>query len=79
MRRSWTSRRSERRDGLGRGVDHMSSRYQPRSAPTDWTPVVVLVCSLSLALAALAWILPRWLPGPEAAEPGIGVAEHGAP
>ncbi len=57
----------------------MSSRFDPRSAPSDWTPVVVLVCSLSLALAALAWFLPRWLPGPEAAEPGIGMAEHGAP
>lgn len=31
-----------------------------RTAP-DWTPVVLLVCSLSLFLSALSWALPRWL------------------
>ncbi|MFM8980757.1 MAG: hypothetical protein ACKOSS_09900 [Planctomycetia bacterium] len=29
--------------------------------PQDWTPVVLLVSSLSLFLAALSWALPRWL------------------
>jgi len=57
----------------------MRSSSAPPVTPSDWTPVVLLVCSLSLALAALAWVLPRWLPGREGAEPGVEMAEHAAP
>jgi len=50
-----------------------------RPTPTDWTPVVLLVSSLSLVLAGLSWVLPRWLAGQEGGGTGAGLAEHGAP
>lgn len=40
----------------------MSEAVPPAGRPPqDWTPVVLLVSSLSLFLAALSWALPRWL------------------
>jgi hypothetical protein len=44
----------------------------------DWTPVVLLVCSLSLFMAALAWALPRWL-AEDPAPAGPDVLARNAP
>lgn len=46
--------------------------------PQDWTPVVLLVSSLSLFLAALSWALPRWLDLQAAPAAGDGALQEPA-
>lgn len=54
---------SRARELAGSPTEEPHRELRPLGVNVEAVPFVVLACLLSLALAALAWLRPRWLPG----------------